>query len=87
MLKYFSWQWVLSLVVEWAAKNLTEEMVQEWVDDLKAVAIPWTRNKFTELVAALRVKAGATDNPLDDVVVDAVEKLINALLPDNPEVV
>jgi len=80
------WKWIMAKVVEWAVTNLTEEVIKEWVESLKQKVIPWLRTKAYELIAELRAKAADTATPIDDVAVDAFEKLVNILLPDTPEI-
>lgn len=81
------WKWILAKVVEWAVSNLTEEFIKEWADKLKNIVIPWLRLKKDELMVELRAKAADTTTPLDDLAVEAADKFLEALLPDNPETV
>lgn len=76
--------WLISLIVNWLAANVTKEKMELWVNLAKAYVLPFLRTWATEIVARLRVEAQKSDNTLDDTVVDLIEKFFNALLPDNP---
>jgi len=78
--------WVVQKLVAWLIANLTEEMITEWADKLKAIMVPWIRTKAHQIIADLRVAAADSATPVDDLAVDAFEKFLDAMLPDNPGV-
>jgi len=73
--------WVLQKLIEWLIANLTEQVIKDWADKLKAFVLPWLTKQKDHIIAELRKAAADSSTPIDDVAVDAFDKFLNALLP------
>lgn len=77
-------QWLMTIIINWLAKNLTEAKIKEWAENVKKIVIPWVREKGDALFKTLEEQAARTDTPIDDAAVRAARGLFEAFLPDNP---
>lgn len=74
---------LLKLLVKYLLDYLSKENMEKVVEYLKAWGLPKLRKWKDELIAMLKAEAAKTGHKLDDAAVDALENLLEALLPDN----
>lgn len=77
--------WFFQALVNWLLANLDKEKLDWIAEKIKSYCIPFARDFKDKLIAVLRVAAKRSDNALDDALVDALDHLLDAFLPDNPE--
>ena len=70
-------QWILEQIAAFLISNLTEENLKKWKKDLEAKLMPYLRDWKIELLQKLRAAAADTNTPLDDLAVDALEKILD----------
>jgi len=75
--------WLKTILVKWVLDTFTKEKIEGWVVVLRSSVIPWVRVQKDTFIAYLRAKSAATDNVLDDQVVEIVDWLLEAFLPDS----
>lgn len=78
-------KWFFEKLLQWLIDNLTAERLGEWAQAFKDMICPWLRKAKDELIAQLRQAAADTETQIDDAAVNALDKFLDALLPDCEE--
>ena len=69
--------WIIEKIAEYLISNLTEENLKKWKDAFDAWLMPYLRDYKVELMIKLRAAAADSATQLDDLAVDALDKLLD----------
>jgi hypothetical protein len=75
--------WVKRYVIDYLLLQLSQDKLEEWAGVIKGKALPYLYRKKEELLNDLKAEAAATDTPIDDALVEALDKFLDAFFPDN----
>ena len=73
-------QWIIEMIVKYLIENLTDEKIKEWTDKFNNWAKPYLLDWKVEIFQKLRSAAADTATPLDNMAVDALEKIVDQYL-------
>jgi len=75
--------WIKQYVIDYLLKQLTQDKLDEWAGMVKGKILPYLYKKKEELLDDLKAEAEKTKTPIDDALVEALDKFLDAFFPDN----
>lgn len=75
--------WIEKFVIDYLLKMLTDEKLDEWAALVKEKALPYLYEKKEVFIKDLRIEAEKTKTPVDDRLVEALDRFLTAFFPDN----